>query len=165
MWRTGNGDQREGEWEPQIFCKIFDHCSKVTPNTSELTKLKYSSQLVTRVLRSILWNGTVPTQKTKSDLELRWPNCTQNEKSRPEKLHQKISWKFVDGWAAHHRALGTDSPTDMKQTGHSGQTGKQQQFGVEERAATRRCCLPPGRWAKQVQREANECTCSSQSTN
>jgi len=57
--------------ESQISCKIFGRCPKVTPNTSGLAKLKYPSQLVTRVLRSILWNGTIPTQQMKSDLELR----------------------------------------------------------------------------------------------
>jgi hypothetical protein len=148
---------------------------KLPLSTSELAKLKYSILLVTRVLRSIPWSGTIPTQHTKSDLELNRPNYTQNEKSKPEKIHQKISRKFVhprpqgkveiaDGRTAHHRALGTGSPAEMKQTGHSGQP-VEQQFGVEERAATRRCCLPPARWAKHAQREANESTCSSRTTN
>jgi hypothetical protein len=45
-------DQRRGEWEPSIFFRnIFDHCPKSPPNTSKLSKLNYSSQLVTRALR------------------------------------------------------------------------------------------------------------------
>ena len=55
----------------KFLSKYFAAVPKLPPNTSELAKLKYPSQLVTRVLRSILWNGTIPTQQIKSDLELR----------------------------------------------------------------------------------------------
>ena len=55
----------------KFLAKYLAAVPKLPPNTSELAKLKYSSQLVTRVLRSILWNGTIPTQQIKSDLELR----------------------------------------------------------------------------------------------
>jgi hypothetical protein len=44
--------------------------TKLPPNTSELAKLKYSSQLVTRVFRSIPWNGTIPwDESVKRDLK------------------------------------------------------------------------------------------------
>jgi hypothetical protein len=52
--RTENGDQRGGEWEPQISFEIFSRCPKFTAkNTTQRTflNLKYPSQLVTRVPR------------------------------------------------------------------------------------------------------------------
>ena len=55
----------------KFLAKYLAVVPKLPPNTSGLAKLKYPSQLVTRVLRSILWNGTIPMQQTKSDLELR----------------------------------------------------------------------------------------------
>jgi hypothetical protein len=50
-WRTENGDQRGGEWEPQISFEIFSRCPKITAKYTWVPKLNYSSQLVTRALR------------------------------------------------------------------------------------------------------------------
>ena len=78
--------QEGGEWEPQIFSrKYLATVPKSPPNTSNLLRPKYSSQLVTKVPRTILWNGRKATQQTRHDSELKRQNQMQNTESRPEK--------------------------------------------------------------------------------
>jgi len=84
------GDQRRGKWEPQIFFREYlAAVSKSPPNTINLPRLKYSSQLVRRVSRTIPWDGKKSTQQTEHNSELKRPNLTQNKKSSLEKLDRK----------------------------------------------------------------------------
>jgi beta-glucosidase/6-phospho-beta-glucosidase/beta-galactosidase len=36
-WRTENGDQKEGEWEPIFFSKIIGYCPKITTKYTNKT--------------------------------------------------------------------------------------------------------------------------------
>jgi hypothetical protein len=52
-WRTENGDQRGGEWEPQISFEIFSHCPEFTTKRATTPNLEYSRQLMPEVPREI----------------------------------------------------------------------------------------------------------------
>jgi hypothetical protein len=39
-WRTENGDQRDGEWEPQILLEIFGYCPNITAKHKRVAKTK-----------------------------------------------------------------------------------------------------------------------------
>ena len=89
VWRTENGDQRGAEWEPQISFEIFSRCPKITTTHKHVPKLKYSSQLVTRVSREILRNARKLTQQTEHKTKLERPKYVRNGKSEPPKIKEK----------------------------------------------------------------------------
>jgi len=74
----------------KFLSKIFGRCPKITAKNKYKPKLKYSSQLVTKVSRIILWNGRKLTQQTEHKTELERPKYTLNGKSEPPKKHWKI---------------------------------------------------------------------------
>jgi hypothetical protein len=73
----------------KFLSKIFGRCPKITGKHKHEPKLKYSSQLVTRVSREILWNGRKLTQQTKHKTELERPANARNGKSEPPKTNEK----------------------------------------------------------------------------
>jgi len=64
-WRTENGDQRGGEWKPQISFEIFDRCPKITSSANEISAAKLPKPTHDKSTKRVL--GKVETQRNRQN--------------------------------------------------------------------------------------------------